>query len=126
MLLCLAPLLGAVLLSPNVRARYQMFRGNYTGAMQIYERQLAQHPERTKLYAPLASLYLLMGRKDDKALKVFKTVLQLNLPVPNRDEINGIVAQQFLNEGRMDSDAIEVLENALRSERQKQLPSGRT
>ncbi|MGH7494511.1 MAG: tetratricopeptide repeat protein [bacterium] len=124
-LLFVVPLLGAVMLSPNLRARYQMFRGNYSGAMQIYEHQLARHPERTRLYPPLASLYLLLGRKDERALKVFKTVLQLNLPVPNRDEINGIVAQQFLTEGRTDSDAIEVLENALRSERQKQLPSGR-
>ncbi len=124
-LLFVVPLLGAALFSPNVRARYQMFRGNYSGAMQIYERQLARHPERTKLYPALASLYLLLGRKDERALKVFKTVLQLNLPVPNRDEINGIVAQQFLTEGRIDSDAIEVLENALKTEREKLLLAGR-
>ena len=123
-LLFALPLLGLALFSSHVRARYQMFRGNYLEAMQIYERQLLRHPERTKLYPPLAGLYLLLGRKDEKALKVFKTVLQLNLPIANRDEINGIVAQQFLTEGRTDSDAIEVLEDALKSERQKQLLAG--
>lgn len=123
-LMFVVPLLGALLFSPHARARYQMFRGNYSGAMLIYEKQLARHPGRTRYYAPLANLYLLLGHRDERALKVFKTVLQLNLPVPNRDEINGIVAQQFLTEGRTDSDAIEVLENALRAERQKQLSSG--
>jgi hypothetical protein len=47
-------------------------------------------------------------------------ILQLNLPVANREEINAIVTQKYLTEGRMDYDAIEVFEEALKAERRKQ------
>jgi hypothetical protein len=46
--------------------------------------------------------------------------LQLNLATSRREEINAIVAQNYLTEGRTDSDALEVLENALKSERSRQ------
>jgi hypothetical protein len=68
----------------------------------------------------LANIYLLLGRHDEQALKIYKAILQLNIATPKRDEINTIVAQNYLTEGRTDSDAIEVLENALKAERLKQ------
>jgi tetratricopeptide (TPR) repeat protein len=117
--LVMIPLLGLVVLSPSARARYHLLRGRYAAAAEIYERVLARHPERAKLYTALANLYLLMGRHDERALRVFKTTLQLNLSTRNRDEINSIVAQQFLSEGRTDSEAIEVLEGALREHQRK-------
>lgn len=118
--LVVIPLLGIVVLSPNARARYHLLRGRYAVAAEIYERMLARHPERAKLYSALANLYLLLGRHDERALKVYKTTLELNLSNRNRDELNSIVAQQFLSEGRTDSEAIEVLEGALREHQRKQ------
>lgn len=118
--LVVIPLLGIIVLSPNARARYHLLRGRYAAAAEIYERVLARHPERAKLYSALANLYLLLGRHDERALKVYKTTLQLNLSTRNRDELNSIVAQQFLSEGRTDSEAIEVLEGALREHQRKQ------
>jgi tetratricopeptide (TPR) repeat protein len=117
--LIVLPLLGVLVFSPSTRARYYMLRSDYGAAAKIYEGLLARHPQRTKIYPALANLYLLMGRHDEQALKIYKTVLQLNFPSNNREEINSIVAQRYLTEGRTDSDAIEVLENALRAERRR-------
>jgi tetratricopeptide (TPR) repeat protein len=114
--LLLVPLIGLVMMSPTTRARYHLLRNDYAAAAAIYERLLARHPERTKLYPALANLYFLLGRRDARALKIYKTILQLNLPIQNREGINAIVAEHFLTEGRTDSDAIEVLENALKTE----------
>ncbi len=117
--LLLLPVFGFVMLSPTTRARYNLLRNNYAGAAEIYERILARHPERTKLYPALANLYFLLGRRDPQALKVYKTILQLNLVMQNREGINAIVAEHYLTEGRTDSDVIEVLENALKTEQTK-------
>ncbi|MDZ7291530.1 MAG: hypothetical protein ONB44_23170 [candidate division KSB1 bacterium] len=113
------PLLGFIAFSPGLRARIHLMRGNYLAAAQIYEGMLAHRPSKTKLYPLLANIYLLLGRDDEAALKVYKTVLQLNLAARHRDEISTIVAQKYLTEGRTDSDAIEVLENALKAERRR-------
>ena len=118
-LLLALPVLGMMMFSPTMRARIHIFRDNYAAAVKIYENILARFPNRVKLYPRLANLYLLMGRNDERAMKVYKMVLQLNLATRSREEINAIVAQQYLLEGRTDSDAIEVLEDALRAERNK-------
>lgn len=117
--LLLVPLLGYAAVAPTTRARYCLMRNDYSGAALIYERMLARHPQRTKLYPALANLYFLLGRRDPQALKVYKTILQLNLPMQNREGINAIVAEHFLTEGRTDSDAIEVLEHALKIEQNR-------
>jgi tetratricopeptide (TPR) repeat protein len=114
------PLFGFALFSPTVKARLCLLRGDYTAAAQIYERLLARNPQRVKLYPALANLYLLMGRHDERALKVYKTILQLNLATNNRDEITATVGQHYLSEGRTDSDALDVLENLLKAEHRKQ------
>jgi len=106
--------------SPASRARFQLWRGNGKAAAQIYEKLLRQQPHKVKLYLPLSKIYLRLGRNDEPAMKAYKTVLNLNLATQQRDEINAIVAQKYLAEGRMDTDAIEVLESALKSELHKQ------
>jgi tetratricopeptide (TPR) repeat protein len=113
------PLLGLVVLSPATRARLHLMRGNYGAAVQIYEKILVRNPDKVKIYPALANLYLLQGRYDENAMKIYKMVLQLNLAAANRDEINAVVAQKYLTEGRTDSDAIEVLESALQAEQRR-------
>jgi tetratricopeptide (TPR) repeat protein len=114
------PVLGFVMLSPATRARIHLLRGNLLAAAQLYENILSRHPGRVKFYPILSNIYLLIGRHDEKAMKVFKTILDLNIATQKREEINAIVAQRYLTEGRTDSDAITVLENALKAERLKQ------
>ncbi len=113
------PLFGFVMLSPTVKARFYLLKGDYSAAAKIYEKVLARNPQRVRLYPALANLYLLMGRHDENALKVYKTILQLNLTTNNRDEITATVGQHYLSEGRTDSDALDVLENLLKTEHRK-------
>lgn len=114
--LLLLPLFGVMMFSPMARARFYLLQGNYNAAARIYENRLASKPNRVQLYSILASIYLLAGRKDEAAIKIYKTVLQLNLVTRNREEINTIVAQAYLSEGAKDTDAIKILEDALRDE----------
>jgi tetratricopeptide (TPR) repeat protein len=112
--------LGLIGFSPAARARLHLLRGNPAHAAQIYEKMLQRHPERVKLYLPLANIYLNLGKRDERAMRAYKMILQLNLATRHREEINTIVAQRYLTEGRMDTDAIEVLENALQAELRNQ------
>ena len=106
-------------MSPVARARLHLMRGNFATATLIYEGLLARNPGKVKLYPVLANIYLQQGRSDENAMKVYKTILQLNLTTAYRDEINAIVAQKYLTEGRTDSDAIEILESALIAEQRR-------
>ncbi|MDZ7267952.1 MAG: tetratricopeptide repeat protein [candidate division KSB1 bacterium] len=119
MALLLLPVIGFVALSPMLRARMALMRGDYDRAARIYEKILQQQPGRLKLYPALANIYLLTGRRDEQALKVYKTILQLNLITSNRDEITAAVAQSYLSQGRMDADAIKVFEDMLQAEYRK-------
>ncbi len=113
------PLIGFITFSPTLRARVSLLRGDYQNAAKIYERILQQKPGRLKLYPVLADIYLMTGRRDEQALKIFKTILQLNLITANRDEITAAVAQTYLSQGRIDADAIKVFEDALQAEYRK-------
>lgn len=107
------PLFGVFMLNAEVRARYHLWRKERAHAARVYESLLARHPYRVKYLPKLARIYLQEGRRDESAMKVYRTVLQLNLAGKECEEINTLVAHQFLNEGRTDSDAIEVLEKQL-------------
>lgn len=87
------PLLSFIMFSSTTRSRYYLLRGNYAAAASIYEVMLARHPQREKLYLPLAHIYLLLGRRDEQALKIYNTVLRLNLATPNREIMKEIVAK---------------------------------
>lgn len=113
----LFPLIGFFFFSPTSRARYHLWRNDHEAAAQIYEKMLVRHPNRVKHYPALANIYLRQDRRDERAMKVYKTVLQLNLATNDREEINSIVAMKYLTEGRTDVDAIEVLENELEAAR---------
>jgi tetratricopeptide (TPR) repeat protein len=111
---------GFMSFSPMTRARFYLWRGNDKAAAQVYEKLLARDPHRVKLYPMLADIYLRLGYNDERAMKAYKAILNLNLATPHREEINAVVAQNYLTEGRIDTDAIGVLEDALKSELRKQ------
>jgi len=114
--LILLPLLGFIMFSPEARARLHLLQGNYDAAAAVYEKLLLDKPNRVNYYPVLASIYLLAGRRDEAAMNIYKTVLQLNLATRNREEINTIVAQAYLSQGVRDTQAIKILEEALRAE----------
>jgi tetratricopeptide (TPR) repeat protein len=113
----LLAIFGIVIAVPHVRACYRLWRGDDDGAAQVYEKILQWHPQRTQFYAPLAELYLLLGRNDAHAIKVYKAVLQLDLARAHRQEIEAHVVQYYLNTDQIDADddAIPVLEKALKT-----------
>ena len=124
-LIFILPCLGYLFISPAVHARMHLMRGNLGKAMRLYEELVARKPRQVDYYGKLAQAYLQLGRRDPFALKVYQIVLQLNLLNPAlRREINNIVAQYYLAEGRNDREAIEVLEEALAYELHQQQSNG--
>ena len=114
------PVLGFLAFSPAIRAKLLLAKGNNQAALRIYERIIAKNPDRLKYYPMLASLYLLAGKRDARAMKVYKTVLENNLAAAQKENIQTFVAQNFLiEEATVSSDAIDVLENALRDEKER-------
>ena len=113
------PVVGVVLVSPGMRARFYMLQGNYQRAIAIFEKQLTRNPGRVKIYLDLAQAYLLENRKDEKAVQAFEMVLRLNLRTRQKDEIVTIVANHYLREGRTDPEALKLMEKALGSELNK-------
>lgn len=111
-----------ILTLPTTRARFLQWRGNDLAAAEIYEKRLTKSPHRVKLYLALAKIYLRMGKTDGSAMKIYKTILQLNLATHEREKFSAIVAQQYLAEGRTDSEALEIIESALKNNRNKALP----
>jgi hypothetical protein len=105
---------------PGTRARIHLWRGHPDAAAKIYEGKLQRNPRKVKLYLPLANIYLQMQRKDENAIKIYKTILQLNLAADEREKFSEMVAQKYLAEGRTDAEVIEVLENVLKAETRKQ------
>jgi tetratricopeptide (TPR) repeat protein len=118
------PVIGVTVFSPNARARIHFLRGNYLKAAQIYERILAKHPEKLKIYTTLANIYLLLGRNDERAFRVFTMLINLNLAPHLHGQINSVMTQKYLNDGSVrhtnPDDAIEELERALKSEMDRQ------
>jgi tetratricopeptide (TPR) repeat protein len=116
--------LGLLASSPVARARLLLLRGRYPEAARIYESAVMRQPGRLKLYPPLAHTYLLMGRRDQDAMRIYRMILQFNLASGHRDEINAVVAQKYLTEGRTDDEAVGILEQALKIEKRRR-SSGR-
>lgn len=106
--------------APTLRARYFLWRGNFQRAAIIYEKILERDPARVKYFMPLAEIYLGLGKEDERAVKLYKTVLQLNLVTHQRDAMKTIVAQAYVAQGSTDGEGIEFLEHALETEMRKQ------
>ena len=110
------PLIGFIAFSPEARARIHLLRGNQQAAARIYEGLLEKNPGRLKLYPALANLYLIAGRTDQAAMKVYQTIVRLNLNVDNREQIESLIKTNYLAEGGTGSEAIKAFEEALRAE----------
>jgi hypothetical protein len=91
--LLVSTLLGFIL-SPELRARYFLIRGDYARAARIFERILERNPGKLKVYDALGNIYLFSNRTDEHAMKVYQTILQLNLSTANHKRIEALVAGQ--------------------------------
>ncbi len=116
----LVPFFGYVVISPAVKVRIYLARKNYAAAARIYERILQKHPNRIRVLPMLAHIYLLAGRQDEQAIKIYKMIMQLNLSPEHQPQISSILTQNYLTESQTaDADGIHLLEEALASEYKK-------
>ncbi|MDQ7054504.1 MAG: hypothetical protein Q9P14_17060 [candidate division KSB1 bacterium] len=103
--------------SPLTRARLYTIMGRPLAAARVYERRLEKNPRRLNVYPLLASIYLMLNRQDEKALQVYKKVIQLDLPSPHLSQMNSIITNRFLGDQKLNGeDGIEFLEWALQEE----------
>jgi len=103
-------------ISSENKIKYLMWRGNYRKARQILEPLLAENPERLSLYRHLAEIYYFENRKDKRALRIFEIILRLKIPFQWKNEIFPLVAKYYISEGRTDSEALEIIEQAVEKE----------
>jgi len=110
-------LLGFLVLSPAMRARYYLLRGDHAAVARIYERMLAKNPQRAKLnhviLTTLSNYYLMSGRADDHALEVYKTAQQSNLLASKSEELETVLKQHASPANGQSTEALKVLESAL-------------
>lgn len=113
------PILGIFVFSPMTRARLYLLQSKYDRAAAIYEKLLARSPGKIKLYPMLAQIYLLENRRDERALKIYETIVRQNILTNKREAINSILAAHYLHQGRTDSSAIQILEKELDTKMRK-------
>jgi len=113
------PIFGIFVFSPMTRARLYLMRSKYDRAAAIYEKMLERAPGRIKLYPILAQIYLIENRRDERALKVYETIVRQNILTNKREAINSILAVHYLNQGRTDMGAIQILEKELDTKMRK-------
>ncbi len=106
-------LLGLFCWLPANRARLHRLFGNYAGAAMIYEGLVVRKPSRMKLYPPLAEAYLRLNRRDATAIRIYKRVLELNLPTSLRAELHNIVTGFNLEETQTKWHVNQVLDSRL-------------
>lgn len=106
-------------LLPTSRARFELMRGNISAAARIYERMLKRSPHRLRLYSSLADIYLMQERRDEQALQLYKTILQLNPAFKHIQRITEIVTEHYLRRGQSDDETIQWLEETLSREKRK-------
>ncbi len=116
----LIPIAGGLIFSPTLKARMYLIKGNYNDAALLLEQIISKKPEKLKLYALLAHIYLLEDRQDETALKTYEMILKLNIITPKRVQINSIVANHYLKLGKNDYTAIDVMEKELSYKLNKQ------
>ncbi len=105
--------IGVVWFSPELRANYWLWRGQFKKARKIFEFMIEQNPEKVNLYRKLAKIYYLENRRDKKALKIFEVIIRLKIPFEWKDEILTEVAKYYIIEGRKDAEAIKLIEKAV-------------
>jgi len=99
------PVLAIFLFSAGARARAHYWRGNYEAAVRVYEKILENNPGNARFYEPLANIYMLLGRSDSNAIRIYNVVLQLNPNINNRERYYQFISQCYLpdsaNENRL-------------------------
>ncbi|MBN1351735.1 DUF2225 domain-containing protein [candidate division KSB1 bacterium] len=101
---------------PAIRGKLFILRGKTEQASQVYQRMYEKHPRNLKLCLNLGNMLYKLHREDEKAVKIYETILRHGLDTPYKKGISTIVAYHYLKNGNADQDKIKILEQALSSE----------
>lgn len=123
-LLLITVLFGTVLvfagvifmLQPKFLARFYLKQQRYEKAAAIYEKKWKKNYADTESSLKLAEIYHHLKREDEQAIRVFETVIRMDLDTPIKGEISTCVAYYYLSNENPDSDKIEILEKVLNKE----------
>lgn len=112
----IVPVISLLLFSPTTRAKFLLLQGKYDRASRIYEQLLYKRPEKIKLYITLANIYLIDNRIDEAAIRVYETVLQMNISPQLKQRVTSIVQRRYGDKDKIYSQRIDLLEDELRRE----------
>lgn len=111
------PLLGVLVLSPAMRARYYLLRGDHAAVARIYERMLKKNPQRAKLnpaiVTTLSNYYLMSGRVDEHALAIHKFAQESKLLASPSREAEARPSTTEPHSATPNADALKTFENSL-------------
>lgn len=111
------PLLGFLVLSPAMRARYYLLRGDHAAVARIYERMLAKNPRLAQLnpaiVTTLSNYYLMSGRTDEHALAIHRTAQEAKLLASPTDEHGARPRPAEADDAQHTAQAFRALENSL-------------
>ncbi len=111
------PLLGFLVFSPAMRARYYLLRGDHAAVARIYERMLAKNPQRAKLnpaiITTLSNYYLMSGRVDEHALAIHKYAQESKLLTSPNQEFGAQARSTEATASTTNADPFKALENSL-------------
>lgn len=115
--LFLLPLAALLYSVPAVRARYFLVSGQFARAAECYEMLMQRNPGKIKIYQRLATVYMIEGRKDSQAIAIYKTAIQTTDQPGIREQLRQVLTEHYLEVNELDSDAIKLLEAAVKSEK---------
>ncbi|GEM_PF-1083351 len=91
---------------PTARARFHLIRGKYDKAKPIYESLLTTRPGDAELYKTLANIYLIENREDEPAIRIYESIIRMNLNTQRNDDIKAILRKYYQKRDgeRLDTD----------------------
>lgn len=80
---------------PTARARFHLIRGKYDKAKPIYESLLTTRPGDPQLYKTLANIYLIESREDEPAIRIYESVIRMNINTQRNEDIKAILRKYY-------------------------------
>ncbi len=80
---------------PMARARFHLIRGKFDKAKPIYESLLTTRPGDPQLYKTLANIYLIENRDDEPAIRIYESVIRMNINTQRNEDIKAILRKYY-------------------------------
>ncbi|MBN2090679.1 tetratricopeptide repeat protein [candidate division KSB1 bacterium] len=98
---------------PTARARFHLIRGKYDKAKPIYESLLTTRPGDPELYKTLANIYLIEGREDEPAIRIYESIIRMNINTQRNEDIKVILRKYYKKRDGERLDSSDLIEEKL-------------